>query len=801
MSMPTEITDKDALRESRKDTANTLIRNLQDYHNLSTSDVRIGMHGRKDGHIVPMRSVNYLRYLAYAENHQTDGHFLTQSDIEREGLTVKPGSEPLILERWSIDARKHYHCHEFPLYDVRSLEGPEDVLDAYRLSQFPEYDKPSQDAVARLFENAGVLPKGAPHDRQEIYQAVSAYASKVAPDDAIKQKHLSHLIRQTTGVNPVHLDDELYTENDIQYFKDNPDALFSSFSEASRDMRHITEELRFLDRQIAWEREAYLQQLDEEEKARPLASLRVVYHYSECAYEFTDRNGKVLPEDEDIELVGEDAYRFLVQVNHADKKYYHDIGYNKTDFSVTFAGSTYEGRFDLGDLSLANKKTIAEAMEIATSAEHKFYLNNEDMLQYHYQLIQYNNRNKVQNDPEYATLDAYRKHLEKEIEQLHASWQEFAKKEQIFLAAHPEYEAINQEDAHPYIAVCPASQLEHLKEKGAVLDVLPKDSLKSFVLFKPDATNARRTYDLEDVIDGSAPVHEALPDGLVAFTTACKPEMERNWDYWENPRFVFTREEIEHLQSFQDLTLQVDSYVPCRSTVAEAERETCSGLGSVQGFFNAVKADDEHYLKAMSKQVYIPGNAPKVNLKLYAKGEPIFALAYQEGRGDLAKAARDYLPLNLPEQYREAYDTYQRYSTAQRRNALGERYVNRPAGHEVHFPTVEDSRKNFLAAMRSKLPDGKPKKASRITSEWRQEAAVYYQNYPLLDPAVDTPRKAVLGTIREMARDGYTDARIKSLLKTIHPSRTEDALAVLQSKEGKNAIREARKEHERAGGR
>lgn len=74
-----------------------------------------------------------------------------------------------------------------------------------------------------------------------------------------------------------------------------------------------------------------------------------------------------------------------------------------------------------------------------------------------------------------------------------------------------------------------------------------------------------------------------------------------------------------------------------------------------------------------------------------------------------------------------------------------------------------------------------------------------WTTYPLADPAIDTPKKAILATISEMAKDGYTEARIKSVLTNLdNKYREEAAVSLLKSTEGKQAIRQARKERDEA---
>ena len=331
--MATELTDRKALLESRASIIKSLVSAIQIYHNLSFTDV-IGTHGLK-GHIVPMGNANYLRYLAYANEARTwKNHFLTENEALKEGLSIKPDAKPLILERWTVDKDKKYHCFELPVYNISDLDGPTSVLNSYRGRNLPEPFQPSGDGIARLFENAGVLPKGAPRDAETFTQAVRAYAEKVLPGREMEQKHFLHLFQQ---MSQNRLNQPIYTEDDAKLFQEEPNLLFSTFSTASKAMRHTQEELRFIEKQLEREKEEHVARLVEEEKTQPLASLRVTYHWSEAPDSFTDKDGKPFPSQKDIELTGEDAYRFLVQANHADKRKFHaHEGYDKTEFSFAF---------------------------------------------------------------------------------------------------------------------------------------------------------------------------------------------------------------------------------------------------------------------------------------------------------------------------------------------------------------------------------------------------------------------------------------------------------------------------------
>lgn len=176
------------------------------------------------------------------------------------------------------------------------------------------------------------------------------------------------------------------------------------------------------------------------------------------------------------------------------------------------------------------------------------------------------------------------------------------------------------------------------------------------------------------------------------------------------------------------------------------------------------------------------------------KGNPIYQISYRNGRGELAKASPNYLSPKLPEHYKEAVEIYQRYESDSNR-VLGQdrTYASTPDADRP-FPTVEESYTNF-----EEHYSKKPEKTPRLTREWREDAIQYYVTHPLVDPAIDTPKKAVLATISEMAKDGYTEARIKSVLENAGTTHhREEAVAILKSPEGKKAIRQARKERDEA---
>lgn len=151
--------DFKTLRESRKAVARKIAENLLLYGDLEAPNSGYGSHGTQD-HIVAMGSANYLRYLAYIQSEPNGSqHFLTEPEAAKEGLTIKRGTSPLILERWTVDAAKEYHAFDIPVYPVHHMEGEHKTLTAYMRRDLLRQHQPSRAALAKFFENAGVLQK------------------------------------------------------------------------------------------------------------------------------------------------------------------------------------------------------------------------------------------------------------------------------------------------------------------------------------------------------------------------------------------------------------------------------------------------------------------------------------------------------------------------------------------------------------------------------------------------------------------------------------------------------------------
>jgi hypothetical protein len=361
-------------------------------------------------------------------------------------------------------------------------------------------------------------------------------------------------------------------------------------------------------------------------------------------------------------------------------------------------------------------------------------------------------------------------------------------------------------NAHPYIAICKESDLAEMQKRGLFIETLPKDTLHDFVTFSPGQWE---TNEVLGAIDSQDPEtidtakedpyiclgqQQELSEGLVAFTTKASPDDDRWLDidraeengFPKRVLYTMPKEDVSRIKDLSAITLQYKSYAISDSLEVENSSLTFRGLKAIQWFRSNVVQDDTAYKEALEKRMYLPGMAPKRELVLSCEGKPIFSMRYQEGRGDLAKAVPHYLPETLPEKYQKACETVKRYRMAvHQRRWPDEQTQASTLENPAPFPTIEESREALAKDLERYVHESKGDE-SRATAK-------FYTLYPFADPAVDTPKKAILGAISEMAKDGYTIARIESVLTHISTERTSEALETLESPEGKQAIRKARK--------
>ena len=361
-------------------------------------------------------------------------------------------------------------------------------------------------------------------------------------------------------------------------------------------------------------------------------------------------------------------------------------------------------------------------------------------------------------------------------------------------------------DAHPYIAICKESDFAEMQKRGLVIETLPKDAFHDFVTFSPgqwETNEVLRAIDSQDpeTIDTAKEdpyiclgQQQELAEGLVAFTTKASPDDDRWLDidraeengFPKRVLYTMPKEDVSRIKDLSAITLQYKSYAISDSLEVENSSLTFRGLKAIQWFRSNVVQDDTAYKEALEKRMYLPGIAPKRELVLSCEGKPIFSMRYQEGRGDLAKAVPHYLPETLPEKYQKACETVKRYRMAvHQRRWPDEQTKASTLENPAPFPTIEESRETLAKDLEHYTRESK--------AEEPRAVAKFYTLSPLADPAVDTPKKAILGAISEMAKDGCTIARIESVLTHISTERTPEALEILESPEGKQAIRKARK--------
>lgn len=242
------------------------------------------------------------------------------------------------------------------------------------------------------------------------------------------------------------------------------------------------------------------------------------------------------------------------------------------------------------------------------------------------------------------------------------------------------------------------------------------------------------------------------------------------------------------------LLSSIHIYSPLRDEEEAPFPHTVHGMEAISGLLSCVTRDDEEYKRVISERVYLPGYMEKCDLKLRLGDETILSLSYQNGRGDLARLCPDRLPENLPERYKEAWRIRHRYLPQEDTFRYG--LPTFASQVRSKFPSVDESRKNFPRVYSRCERIELPKTTDR---NWQSAAASYYTMYALTEPSVDCLKDAVLCSIREMAKDGYSDAKIKSVLTiddihNVFSCHADEAVAVLKSREGKKLLHEVRRD-------
>lgn len=351
----------------------------------------------------------------------------------------------------------------------------------------------------------------------------------------------------------------------------------------------------------------------------------------------------------------------------------------------------------------------------------------------------------------------------------------------------------------PFLAACRASDLEAARKSGAVRDIIPSETLHDFAMFPPGMEDTMATLGKicsPEWFHGTSPViHSDIPEDYVVFTTVYPPDFTPYFRQRpESMVYILPDEDIRKLEAANDPSLKLcySQYSPLRDEAAPPFPRTVHGMEAISGLLSCVTRDDEEYKRVISERVYLPGYMEKCDLKLRLGDETILSLAYQNGRGDLARLCPDRLPERLPERYKEAWRIRHRYLPQEDTFHYGQPTFASQVRNK--FPSVEESRKNFPSVYsrceRAEIP--------KTTSEdWQSAAASYYTMYALTEPSVDCFKDAILCSTREMAKDGYSDAKIKSVLTidNVHNAfscHADEAAAILKSREGKKLLHEVR---------
>lgn len=208
--------------------ARILTQNLRQYGNLEPAGFYTRpMHGTGD-ELRMMSRANYLRVAAYLhEDSPQNPHYISQEEADALHLVVKPKSRPVYLEYWTRTADGGYSADIVPYYNIEDTIGRHNRIDAFR-HDIPEHDTPKQVQAAASYLGMTEVPKTGEAIRDFAYQ--TGLAEELTPVEA---KAFSQLVLKDFHLTSNFSQNPLYSEEEIQFFENNPRLLFQAITRAS----------------------------------------------------------------------------------------------------------------------------------------------------------------------------------------------------------------------------------------------------------------------------------------------------------------------------------------------------------------------------------------------------------------------------------------------------------------------------------------------------------------------------------------------------------------------------------------
>ncbi len=434
---------------SQRDELNkTMVATLSMYGNLEPPGVVERPYNESAKSKYQFTATNYLRLLAaQKERSLTDPRWVSDSYVKTHNYTLKDGASPVGIEYWKGIDGKGYQGELKNFWNAADIVEYNDIpLENRKGNEQDDFEY----AIDLLNGSGAKLSSNA--NAKQIFEAAKAHAVKEGSNE-FSSALAAQLILKSSHISYDYTKNPLFNEEQLEKLEKNPKILFNSMKQAQKVLdkliyvqeKHLAEMMN----RAQMEHEAITRDFGTRE---PFRNLTVEFEWSEGLLK--DMDGK--PYERNTTLTGEDAYKFLVQLNAADKEVFNQrpkggYGYDKTKLSISYGAYNHgEMRIDLGDLELCNKSTITEALTERLSSYRNTIM--EDKY-YRSKII---DRHKDENLTEEQLIAECKEEAKVFAEEM----EQFALEERRYLAVHPEIRAINDKKADAYLLACSAEEFD-----------------------------------------------------------------------------------------------------------------------------------------------------------------------------------------------------------------------------------------------------------------------------------------------------------------------------------------------------
>ncbi len=702
----------------------TMVETLSRYGNLEPPGMvqRPYNEGAKSKY--QFTATNYLRLLAaQKERSLTDPRWVSDSYVKTHNYTLKDGASPVGIEYWRGIEGNAYQGELKNFWNAADIVEYNDIpLENNKGNTKEDFEY----AIGLLNDNGVKISSNA--TAKQIFDTVKAHAAKEGSNE-FSSALAAQLILKNSHISYDYTKNPLFTEEQLEKLEKNPKILFNSMKQAQKVLdkliyvqeKHLTDMMK----RAQMEHEAKNRDFGTRE---PFKNLTVEFAWSEGLLK--DMDGK--PYERNTTLKGEDAYKFLVQLNAADKETFNlrpkgGYGYDKTKLSISYGAYNHgEMRIDLGDLELRNKNTITEAL-----TERLSYYRNSIMEDKYYrsEIIDHHKDTNLTEEQLIAECKADAKVFADEMEQ-------FALEERRYLAVHPEIRAINEKKADAYILACSADEF----------DLIPPSYVMNLHEASPDMSL--------NLVKGSNRPKDAiqpLPANSIVFESwfPVDSELAENIPV----HAVITGDESRAISNLEDkLSIEVIDNGPIIGEKMEKSVTSFKGAEALAEFISEKNLDINKSRDIYKMNMADRGEMHQKEMVFSYDGKEFARLAYEPGTGKFNQTFPSGFPENSD---KKLNDKMQKgvYATLRLNGVNKNDYLSTLFNKEkIHLPDLE--------SMQDEVKKSRPPARTINTKKYD-----YYEKLAAQDLSLDSREAVMKSMLEHMKKDELPPIKIENIVK------------------------------------